>query len=58
MLAFKIIGVGVDIDGPGGSVLPNLIIEIVDPSFIDLNSLNLLAEDGPAGGPGTSELVY
>ena len=57
LLAFKIIGVGRDPDGPNGSVLPNLIIEIVDPSLIDLGSVNSIAEDGPVGGPGTSELV-
>jgi len=34
LLAFKIIGVGADPDGPGGSVLPNLIIEIVAPSTV------------------------
>lgn len=38
LLAFKIIGVGADPDG-SGSVLPNLIIEIMDPSDIDLNAL-------------------
>ncbi len=57
LLAFKVVGVGLDPDGPGGSVLPNLIIEIVDPSFIDLSSLSPLGENGPTGGPGTSELV-
>ncbi len=34
LLAFKIIGVGADPDGPGGSVLPNLIVEIVEPSTV------------------------
>ncbi len=34
LLAFKIIGVGADPDGPGGSVLPYLIVEIVDPSNV------------------------
>ncbi len=34
LLAFKIIGVGNDPDGPGGSALPNLIIEIVDPQTV------------------------
>ncbi len=32
LVHFKIIGVGQDPDGPGGSVLPNLIFEFVDPS--------------------------
>ncbi len=34
LLAFKIIAVGIDPDGPGGSVLPNLIIEVVAPSTV------------------------
>ncbi len=34
LLAFKIIAVGIDPDGPGGSVLPNLIIEVVAPSTL------------------------
>ncbi len=34
LLVFKILGVGADPDGPGGSKLPNLIIEIVDPSIV------------------------
>ncbi len=34
LLAFKIIGVGSDPDGPEGSVLPNLIIEVVDPNTV------------------------
>ena len=32
MVIFKIVGVGTDPDGPGGSVLPNLQIQICDPS--------------------------
>ena len=36
LVAYKIIGVGADPDG-NGSVFPNLIIEIVDPSLIDLS---------------------
>ena len=40
-----------------GSVLPNLILEIVDPWLIDLSSVGSFAEDGPVSGPGTSELV-
>ena len=35
LLAFKIIALGSDPDGPG-DVLPNLIIEIVDPATVDL----------------------
>ncbi len=33
LLHFKIIGVGEDPDGPGGSELPNLIFEFLDPSI-------------------------
>ena len=40
LIAFKIIGVGADPDG-SGSVLPNLILEIVDPSQIELDEANL-----------------
>ena len=39
LLAFKIIAVGADPDGPSGSVLPNLVIEIVDPITIDLSGV-------------------
>ena len=39
LLAFKIIGVGADPDGPGGSVLPNLIIEVVDPSTVSIDEV-------------------
>ena len=56
LLAFKIIGVGLDPDGPGGSVLPNLIIQIVDPSFIDLSSVSTVPVYVELG-PGTSVLV-
>jgi Flp pilus assembly protein TadG len=47
LVAFKIIGVGKDPDGKG-SQLPNLILEIVDPSFIDLNqgSTSLVSAQG------------
>ena len=41
LLAFKILGVGSDPDGPGGSVLPNLIIKIVDPALVSLNELQV-----------------
>ena len=49
LLAFKIIGVGIDPDG-AGSVLPNLIIEVVDPSTIDLNTMQPSASGGGGGG--------
>lgn len=48
LLAFKIIGVGSDPDGPSGSQLPNLIIEIVDPATIDLSDVELYG--GGSGG--------
>jgi hypothetical protein len=32
LVIFKIVGVGTDPDGPGGSVLPNLRIQICDPA--------------------------
>jgi len=44
LLAFKIMAVGEDPDGPGGSVLPNLIIEIADPSLISID--DVLSPDG------------
>ncbi len=37
-IAFKIIAVGNDIDG-GGSVLPELVLEIVDPSTISIDDI-------------------
>ena len=40
LIAFKIIAVGNDVDG-NGSVLPELVLEIVDPSTIDLNDLDV-----------------
>jgi len=52
LLAFKIIGVGSDPDGPSGSLLPNLIIEIVDPATIDLSDVELYG-----GGSGGSPLT-
>ena len=39
LLAVKFIGVGSDPDGPSGSMLPNLVIEIADPSLIDIGEL-------------------
>ena len=38
LLAFKIVAVGVDVDG-SGSVLPELEIEIVDPETISLDAV-------------------
>ena len=38
LLAFRVIGVGVDPDGPG-SYLPNLIIEVVDPQYVTLDEV-------------------
>jgi hypothetical protein len=40
LLAYKIIAVGSDPDGPSGSKLPNLVIEVVDPALIDIDSLS------------------
>ena len=39
LLAFKIIAVGTDPDGPLGSYLPNLVIEVVDPVSLNLNGV-------------------
>ncbi len=49
LLAFKIIAVGIDPDGDG-SVLPNLVLEIIDPSTIDLNTLQPPGGGVVAGG--------
>ncbi len=38
LVAFKIIGVGADPDGPSGSVLPNLVIEVIAPSSITIGT--------------------
>ncbi len=48
LVHFKIIGVGEDPDGPGGSALPNLIFEFVDPSIY------IGCFDGDAGTPCTN----
>ena len=53
LIAFKIIAVGPDPDG-GGSVLPKLVIEIVDPATIDPNDLK---PPGESGGSGKTKLV-
>jgi hypothetical protein len=49
LLAFKIMAVGADPDGPG-SVLPNLVIEVCDPSEVSLSSVE--------PGPGVSGDYY
>lgn len=46
-LAFKIIAVGTDPDGPFGSVLPNLVIEVVDPATINLGEVAPASVSGP-----------
>lgn len=43
LIAFKIIGVGNDIDG-GGSVLPELVLKIVDPATINPNDIRPYAK--------------
>ncbi len=48
-----IIAVGADPDG-AGSVLPNLIIEVVSPADIDLSSLN---GGGSASGSGFGNMA-
>jgi Flp pilus assembly protein TadG len=53
LIAFKIIAVGPDTDG-GGSVLPKLVIEIVDPATINPNDLK---PPGESGGSGKTKLV-
>jgi hypothetical protein len=40
LIAFKIVDVGVDVDG-GGSVLPELVIETVDPATLRLEDVKL-----------------
>ena len=52
LIAFKIIGVGADPDG-AGSVLPNLIIEVISPAGIDLSSLG-----GGGSGTGSGSIAY
>ena len=53
LVAFKILAVGSDPDG-GGSLLPNLVVEIVDPSTLDPPSGARLVTEG---GSGLVELV-
>ena len=55
LIAFKIIAVGQDVDG-GGSVLPELVIEIVDPSTVSLDDIQP-ASQSSSGGDGTIQLV-
>lgn len=45
LIAFKIIDVGVDVDG-GGSVLPELIIETVDPATTSLDDIKATSGGG------------
>ena len=52
LVAFKIVGVGSDPDGPGGSKLPNLIVELVDPATVPLGGIS-----PGSGGAGSIELV-
>ncbi len=56
LLAFRIIGVGADPDGDG-SVLPNLIIEIVDPTTIDLDFVQPFFDEGGVVALETPQLV-
>ncbi len=51
LIAFTIVAVGSDPDGPSGSVLPNLIIELVDPATVSLS------EVAPSSGAGGVNLV-
>ena len=51
LVAFRIVSVGSDPDGPGGSVLPNLIIELADPATV------VLSDVAPVGGVGGVYLV-
>lgn len=51
LIAFRIIAVGSDPDGPSGSALPNLIIELVNPDTVSLSEIT------PSGGTGGVELV-
>ncbi len=52
LVAFTIVAVGSDPDGPGGSLLPNLIIQLVDPATVSLSGI------APGvGGPGNINLV-
>lgn len=54
LIAFKIIAVGPDRDG-GGSGLPELVIQIVDPATINPNDLKPPGKGG--GGSGKTKLV-
>ena len=38
LVAFKIIALGTDPDGPTGSVLPNLVIEVVNPNSVTVGN--------------------
>lgn len=54
LLAFKVLGIGADPDGPGGSLLPNLIIEIVNPAMVNL----ALVVQGSTGATTQPMLAY
>ncbi len=54
LVAFRIIGVGSDPDG-GGSALPNIIVEILDPSTLGAPSSARLLIEG--GGDGSVQIV-
>lgn len=53
LLAYKIIEVGQDIDG-NGTVLPELVIEVVDPSTISLGDIDNPGTGYGSGGGGSS----
>ncbi len=38
--------VGVDVDGSGGSVLPELVVEIVDPAKVNPNKVKHFGQLG------------
>ncbi len=52
LIAFKIIAVGEDIDG-SGSILPELVIEIVDPATISFDDIKSVM----GGGSSTIHIV-
>ncbi len=56
LVAFKILGIGSDPDG-SGSGLPNIIVQIVDPSTLDALSSARLVFDGGGAGGGSVQLV-
>lgn len=50
LIAFKIIAVGVDVD-ENGSVLPELVIEIVDPATLAPSNIKPATQQGGGGKP-------